>query len=184
MFIFAEFPALKVLHLLRHAKAVEGDPDATDHSRALAKRGIKAMQVLAKHLTSNPFPVDKVYCSTSKRTRETYDLVAPALSKATVAYRDRLYLIDFGDFMDFIQGLPDNASSIMVIGHNPTFHMAALALTQGAARGLSGEIAAMKEKYPTGALCSLEFDAAHWRQVKAGSGTLIRFIRPRDLDTD
>jgi len=175
---------LKTLHLLRHAKAVEDQIDGTDHARPLAKRGQKAGKALAEHLAATGFKVDRVFCSTAQRTRETYELIAPALGKTPVAYRDRLYLVDAGDLMDFIQGLPDIAGSVLVIGHNPTFHTAALALAKGVARGRSEEMTALKDKFPTGALCSLEFDVAHWRQIKAGSGILIGFLRPKDLPED
>jgi phosphohistidine phosphatase len=177
----SEVDPLKTLHLLRHAKAVEDQVDGTDHARPLAKRGIKAMEVLAKHLATAPFKVDRVFCSTAQRTRETCDLIAPTLGKATIAYRDRLYLVDAADLMDFIQSLPDAAASVMIIGHNPTFHTTSLALAKGATRGHAEEMTALKEKFPTGALCSLQFDVDHWRQVKAGSGTLTLFLRPKDL---
>ena len=175
---------MKTLHLLRHAKAVEDNPDGTDHARPLAKRGIAAAKVLAQHIKDSAFTVDRVFCSTSKRTRETYELLAPALQGASIAYRDRLYLVAAGDLLDFIQGLPDMADSVMLIGHNPGFHNVALMLAKNAARGHADELAVLKEKFPTGALCSLNFDIAHWRQVKAGTGTLTAFIRPRDLDSD
>ena len=175
---------MKTLHLLRHAKAVEDQIDGTDHARPLAKRGIKAGKALASRLAEMNFAVDKVFCSTAQRTRETYELIAPALGRATVAYRDRLYLVDASDFMEFVQGLPDAAAAVMMIGHNPTFHTAALALAKSAARGHSDDMVALKEKFPTGTLCSLQFDVDHWRQVKAGSGVLTAFIRPRDIDTD
>ena len=175
---------MKTLHLLRHAKAVEDQIDGTDHARPLARRGLKAGKALAEHLADANFTVDRVFCSTAQRTRETYDLIAPVLGKATVAYRDRLYLVDAGDFMDFVQSLPDSAAAILMIGHNPTFHTAALALAKGAGRGHGDDMTALKEKFPTGALCSLQFDVAHWRQAKPGSGTLTGFIRPRDLDND
>ena len=173
---------MKTLHLLRHAKAVEDNPDGTDHARPLAKRGIAAAKVLAQYLKDSAFAVDRVFCSTSKRTRETYEILAPALKGASIAYRDRLYLVATGDLLDFVQGLPDMADSVLLIGHNPTFHNLALMLAKSAARGHAEEITALREKFPTGALCSLNFDVAHWRQVKAGSGTLTAFVRPRDLD--
>jgi phosphohistidine phosphatase len=172
---------LKTLHLLRHAKAVEDQVDGTDHARPLAKRGIKAMEVLAEHLSAAKFTVDRVFCSTAQRTRETCELIAPALGKTTVAYRDRLYLVDTADLMDFIQSLPDAAASVMIVGHNPTFHTTALALAKGAAGGHGEDMTALKEKFPTGALCTLQFDVDHWRQVKARSGMLTGFIRPKDL---
>lgn len=175
---------LKTLHLLRHAKAVEDQIDGTDHARPLAKRGQKAMKALAEHLAESGFKVDRVFCSTALRTRETYDLLAPALGKAGIAYRDRLYLVDAADLLDFIQSLPDAADSVMIIGHNPTFHTTSLALAKSAAHGQSDAMMALKEKFPTGALCSLEFDARHWRDVKAGSGILTGFLRPKDINTD
>lgn len=175
---------MKTLHLLRHAKAVEGSPDETDHARPLAKRGVAAVGALAQHLKDSAFTVDRVFSSTSKRTRETYELLAPVLDGASIAYRDRLYLVDASDLVDFIQGLPDAAASVMLIGHNPTFHNVALTLTKGAARGHAEELTALREKFPTCAMCSLDFDVAHWRQIKAGGGILTSFLRPRDLDSD
>jgi phosphohistidine phosphatase len=169
---------------LRHFKAVEDQIDGTDHARPLAKKGQKAGKALAEHLAAQNFQVDRVFCSTAQRTRESYDLLAPALGKAAVAYRDRLYLVDASDLLDFVQSLPDIAQSVMVIGHNPTFQTTALALAKGAAAGHTEDLAALKEKFPTGALCTLVFDIGHWKQVKAGSGTLTGFIRPRDLSSE
>jgi len=177
----SEVDPLKTLHLLRHAKAVEDQVDGTDHARPLAKRGIKAMESLAEHLSTTKFKVDRVFCSSAQRTRETCELIAPALGKATIAYRDRLYLVDATDLLDFIQSLPDAAAAVLVIGHNPTFHTTSLALTKGTTRDHGEEMMALKEKFPTGALCSLQFDVKHWRQVKAGSGMLTGFLRPKDL---
>ncbi len=173
---------MKTLHLLRHAKAVEDNPGGTDHVRPLAKRGIAAAKALAQHLVDSSFTVGRVFCSTAKRTRETYELIAPALEGASIAYRDRLYLVSGSDLLDFIQGLPDAADSVMLIGHNPTFHNMALMLAKNAARGHADELAALKEKFPTCALCSLNFDVDHWRQIKGSAGTLTAFLRPRDLD--
>jgi len=177
-------PVLKTLHLLRHAKTIEGPLHGTDHARFLTPRGLKAAKTMAEHLKVTGFAVDKIFSSTARRTRETYEAIAPALGGATVAFRDRLYLIDSSDLMDFIHGLPDKADSVLIIGHNPAFHHVALNLTKGAAGGNAEGLAALKEKFPTGALCSLQFDIAHWSDVKPGAGTLTAFVRPRDLDGD
>ena len=175
---------MKTLHFLRHAKAAEDSADGTDHARPLAKRGIKAAKALASYLAEADIHVDRVFCSTALRTRETVDLISQALPGAAVAYRDRLYLIAANDLMEFIQSLPDTADSVMIIGHNPAFHTTALALARAAAPGHSGDLTMLKEKYPTGALCSLQFDVTRWRQVKLGCGTLIAFVRPGDLERE
>jgi len=175
---------LKVLHLLRHAKAAGPERAGTDHSRPLAPRGVAAGKVLAAHLKDQGFQVAKVYCSTARRTQETYELVAPALGETPVAYRDRLYLIDIGDLLDFVHSLPDSANSAMIIGHNPAFHEFAVDMSGQAAPGQDEALVSLNEKFPTGALCSLRFDCEHWRDVEPTGGTLIQFIRPRDLDAE
>jgi phosphohistidine phosphatase len=173
---------LKTLHLLRHAKAAEGDIDATDHARPLAKRGINDARAMAAYLKDQTFAVERVYCSSSRRTKETYELMTPALGGAPVAFKDRLYLVDSVDLVDFIQTLPDSASAILLLGHNPTYPTAALTLTKDATKDQDAALQALGQKFPTGAMCSLRFDVDHWRDVKHGQGTLTRFISPKDVE--
>ena len=177
---------MKTLYLLRHTKAVEHDPDSTDHARSLAKRGINASKALAAYLAARSaagdLHVDRIFCSTARRTRETYEFIAPALPGAPVAYSDQLYLLTASELMEFIRGLPGTAGGVMIIGHNPTLHAMALGLVGAAAPSQAEAYAALKEKYPTGALCRLQFDVARWRQVELGGGMLTDFVRPSDLD--
>jgi phosphohistidine phosphatase len=173
---------VKTLHLLRHAKSDRDDPSRDDHDRPLATRGQRAAKALAEHLRDAGFAVERVYSSTSRRTRETYELVKGALGDAPVAYRDQLYLIDARGLLDFIHALPDSAASAMLIGHDPGFHTLAAALAGRVREGHGAELAQLQEKFPTGALCSIGFDVTRWRDVARGQGELIAFIRPRDLD--
>ena len=175
---------MKTLHLYRHAKAAEGAVGGNDHARALSKRGIKSAKAMAEHFDATDFSVDHVYCSTACRTRETYDHVASPLDNTPVSFCDRLYFIDVGELMDFIHGLPDTIDSAMVVGHNPAFYVAALMMVKEASRGHGEERDALKEKFPTGALCSIAFDVKHWKGIKPGGGTLKAFVRPRDLGVD
>lgn len=172
---------MKTLHLLRHAKAGEGDPGGTDHARPLVERGINDVKAMAQHLRAKHFAVDQVYSSSSRRTRETYDLVAPGLGKTQVAFRDRLYLIDTSDFIEFVQGLPDHAASVMLIGHNPTYYVGALTLLRDAAPGQAEAFKALKEKFSTGALVSMTFGVDHWRDVRGATATLTAYVRPKDI---
>lgn len=172
---------MKTLRLLRHAKAAEGHVDATDHARPLAERGVTDAKTMATYLQDSHVQIDRIYSSSSRRTQETYDAIAPALPGVPVAYRDRLYLIDASDLLEFIQGLPDNTDDVLLIGHNPTFYVVAMTLAREAAPGHESALAALKEKFATGALCSLQFDIAHWKDVRARGGVLTGFVRPKDL---
>jgi phosphohistidine phosphatase len=171
---------LKTLHFLRHAKSDSDDPSRDDHDRPLAKRGIRAATAMEEHLAAVGFTVDRVFSSTARRTRETYDLIKPALGEAPIAFRDELYLIDPRDLLVFIHGLPDSADAVMLIGHDPGFHVLASALAK-TARDPS-DLAQLQEKFPTCTLASIAFGVKRWGDVSRHTGELVAFIRPRDLD--
>ncbi len=171
---------MKTVHLLRHAKSDRDNPRIRDHDRPLAKRGIKAGKLMAGLVTRTGVKVDRVYCSTSRRTRETYELLAPALNGAIVSFREDLYLADVRQLTSFIHDLPAVADAVLLIGHNPGFHELGVDLaTQTLALK---DYDQLREKFPTGALCSLEFSVKNWRDVKPGKGRLLQFIRPRDFE--
>lgn len=170
---------MKTLHLLRHAKA-DRVSDTRDHDRPLARRGIEAARAMADHLTAEKIMVDAVFSSTSKRTRETYDLIKGALGAAPVQFKDELYLMDAGGLLDFIHRLPRDVRRVLMIGHDPGYHELANELVDPACG--SDEIAALADKFPTGALCSLGFAGTAWIDVLPGSGDLLAFVRPKDID--
>jgi len=66
--------------------------------------------------------------------------------------------------------------SVLVIGHNPGLGGLALAL---ASEGT--ELARMREKYPTGALATIDVPADRWSALGRGGGELVAYVRPRDL---
>ena len=176
---------MKTLHLLRHAKAeaTADNPPAgrEDHARPLAKRGRKAAQALAAHLAAADFKVDRVFCSTAVRARETLDPLREILSGTPIAFRETLYMIDQNTLLEFLRALPDSVGSVLVVGHNPTFHQIALTLTEKAAKGEGDAFKTLKVKYPTGALCSIACDVTKWAALGPKCGTLTQFLRPKDL---
>ncbi|MBV9338789.1 MAG: histidine phosphatase family protein, partial [Solirubrobacterales bacterium] len=65
------------LYVLRHAKSSWDDPMLDDHDRPLAPRGRKAAKLIGEHIQKAGIEPDQVLCSSSRRTRETLDAVAP-----------------------------------------------------------------------------------------------------------
>ncbi len=169
---------LKTLHLLRHAKADRGND--RDHARPLAKRGVDAARAMAEHLKAENFKVDAVFSSTAKRTRETCELIKGALGAAPVQFRDELYLMDADGLLAFIHALPRDARRVLMIGHDPGYHILANQLVDPACG--SDDLAALADKFPTGALCSLGFAGTAWTDVMPGAGDLLAFVRPKDFD--
>ena len=73
---------MRYLHVLRHAKSSWDDPGLEDHERPLAPRGRKAGKRLAKHLRREGIQPELVLCSSSRRTRETLELIRSVLGDA------------------------------------------------------------------------------------------------------
>lgn len=164
------------LLLLRHAKAVPAVPGMNDRDRPLAARGTRDAGLMGEAMKAD-LP-DAVLCSPAKRTRETLAAVLAHLpTKPAVEFPDEFYEAGH-DYRDAIAAHGGEAKRLLVVGHNPTIHRTALALTGSGDAALH---AMLSGKFPTAALAVIAFDVPAWRNIKPGSGELLAFRRPKDL---
>lgn len=170
---------MKHLLLLRHAKAVTGEPGMPDRDRELAARGQSDATLMGTELVSDP--PDAVLCSPARRTRQTLDAaLAEFAEKPEIVYVEALY----GEPDDYIAAIADNggdAQRLLVVGHNPAIQITASELVGSGKRKLRDRLMA---KFPTGALATIAFEADDWHDIRPGSGTLVALVRPRDLGPD
>jgi phosphohistidine phosphatase len=164
---------MRTLHLLRHAKSDWADEKLPDRERPLAARGVKAARQLALRLKEKPIEVDLVLCSTARRTRETLELIRPALGKADIKLEDGLYGAAADELIARLRRVPKKVGAVLVIGHNPGIEEAAwLLLGPDRAPG----------HFPTCALAGIRFAVEDWRSIEEGGGEPIGFITPKDHD--
>lgn len=170
---------LKLL-LLRHAKSSWDDLDHTDHQRPLNKRGLQAAPKVGAYIAKMGLTPSLILSSTATRARQTTRLVSEQFNgEIETHFIDELY--NFSGFhtpLNVIRSKAENQSSVLLVGHNPTIEELAEELT-GA--GSSAARALMYQKYPTAALAEIDFNIPKWADLQTGIGTLIRFVRPRDL---
>lgn len=151
-----------------------------DIERPLNKRGRLAAQAMADHITRSCFHPALVLVSNSVRTRETWDIIEPRLEGTSTAIEGGLYEASKGDLLHRLRKIDDHVASVMVIGHNPGLGRLAEVLV-----GHNGEPEALESlaaKFSTGALAVIDLDIGHWGELEAGTGRLIAYTRPRDLD--
>jgi phosphohistidine phosphatase len=170
-------PATRKLFVLRHAKSSWDNPGLDDHERPLAPRGQRACAVMAEHLRANAIEPELVLCSSSRRTRETLEGVAPAGHRAI---EPELYSATAGALVDRLRRLPDEVGSVMLIGHNPAMQMLVLRLARRDA-DVADVRATVERKFPTGALATLTFDCG-WSELGPGSGRLSALVTPKELN--
>ena len=171
---------MKTLLLMRHAKSALGEPGLSDRDRPLNRRGEQAAQLMAGHLLAQaPLP-DLILCSTATRTRQTLAALVARLSPPAppIALEHGLYLASEDVLLKRLRELPATVGTVLMIGHNDGMWQAAEAL---AGNGKATLLAALREKFPTGALATLQVDIERWAELRAGAATLVAFACPRDL---
>jgi len=164
---------VKRLHLLRHAKSSWDDPDLPDHERPLAPRGERAARKIAEHVRREGIAPELVLCSTAVRARQTLAALLPALpGEAEIRLEDGLYAAGVSQVLTRLREVDESVGSVLVVGHNPTLHELAVALTG------KGDV---PERFPTGALATLVFPTP-WAELAGGGAELEGFAVPRELD--
>lgn len=167
------------LLLLRHAKSDWDDPSLADIDRPLNRRGKSAAGVIARYMTSERLVPNRILCSTAQRTRETLAKVLPYLQQeAQILLLSDLYQQSEEDYTGLIRKHGGRAQNLMIIGHNPATEETAFSL---AGTGRTEAMDDLRVKYPTAALAVIDFDINDWSELKAKTGHLERFVKPRDL---
>jgi phosphohistidine phosphatase len=167
--------AVQTLYLLRHAKSSWADATLADRERPLAPRGRRDAKRIAKHLRRLGCEPELVLCSSAVRTRETLELLRPALGVATVVLEDELYAASSDELLARIRLVPDAVASVIVIGHNPGLHQLALALASS-----GDELERLVATFPTAALATLAV-ATSWSRLAPADATLTGYVVPKQL---
>ena len=168
------------LLLLRHAKSSWSGDGLTDLDRPLNRRGERAASAMGRFMASKRLVPDLVLCSPARRARDTLELVAAKFdTPPPTLIDDRIY--DFGSGKNLLECIRQQATgikSLLLVGHNPSIEGLAQSLS---ARGEERPRSRLKNKYPTCALAVITMNVPDWSAVCEKSGTLVRFVRPRDI---
>lgn len=177
---------MKRLLLLRHAKAVPGDAKTGDHDRELNARGQHDAPLMGAEMHHRLYIPDLAFCSTARRTAETWERVAPEFdTPPPVEFLDALYLASPKTILQHVNSAGDEAETLLLVGHNPGLEDCAASLARKHAPLEERErLADLRNKFPTCALAVLELEVGHWRDVEPGIAALADFIRPKDLQAD
>ncbi|WP_045742561.1 SixA phosphatase family protein [Actinoplanes rectilineatus] len=116
----------RTLILLRHAKA-ETPGTLDDYDRSLTERGESDADAAGAWLANERLRPDLVLCSSARRTRQTWQAAAIALSQGApggvapeVRYLDELYLCGRTEVLDALRTVSDEVRTVLVVAHNPT----------------------------------------------------------------
>lgn len=154
---------MPTLIVLRHAKAVTG-LGLADIDRPLAGRGLRDAAAAGDWLRASRLRPDLVLCSTAQRTRET---LARLAIDAEVSYEPAIYDNDTDALLDLIWQTPAEVGTLLMIGHNPSFHHLV--------HDLAGEA---PESFPTCAMAVIELTGT-WPDTQPGTGRTLALWTPK-----
>lgn len=159
------------LILTRHAKSSWDDPRQDDHERPLNARGARSAQELGDWLASRGYDPEEVLCSTSARTRQTWDKVVEAAisTRPDVRYESALYHASPDQMLKVLRTA--TAPTVMLIGHNPG--IAEFAAQLPARRPNHPDF----RRYPTAATLVVDFQIPNWSELRLGDGSVLDFVR-------
>lgn len=161
--------------LIRHAKAADGAPDI---SRVLAPRGEREAPAIGSWLASQDIHVDHAIVSPSVRTRQTWQLAASTMAgpAAGIDVDDRIYDNNVRSLLSVIHGVPGEAETLALVGHNPSMHELAVILDDGT--GDANARVAMASEFPTSAV--VVYAVEEWADVAPRTCRLVAFAICRD----
>lgn len=164
---------MKQLLLIRHGKSAWDVPGADDHARPLNDRGERDAPNMAAALRQRGVSPDAILSSTAVRAISTAKLLSQGLgfAESQIVQDDGLYLAPPARIIQSVQQCDESAKTLLVFGHNPGMHEAAIMLTQDPAL----------QTFPTLCVARIEFDVDYWGEVEAGGGLLLETFSPKTL---
>jgi len=160
------------LVIVRHAKAeAQG---SSDHERPLAARGHNDAVAGGIWLAESGFRPDHALVSSARRAKETYVALCEGGGWEPDSDDSRaLYTAEPETALDLVRQLSDEASTVVVVGHNPTMGTLAQLLDDGAGDAdASGELLA--GGFPTCSLAVFEVPVA-WADLAFTGASLTAF---------
>jgi phosphohistidine phosphatase len=154
---------MKRLILLRHGEA--GFSDGVDFQRQLTSKGKSQLHNLGQHLILRELEVDRMYCSSATRTRETAEIIKSHISIKEEVYDKEIYSANLEILLKILENTPKGVETCLLIGHNPTISLMVSYLTSGDYVGLQPGMMAM-----------LELEIPEWYMIGINTASLREIL--------
>jgi phosphohistidine phosphatase len=114
---------MRTLSIVRHAKSDWNDATLTDAERPLNPRGERDAPTMGKRLAGEEFRPDMVVSSPAVRAMQTATVLCQELGYPldAIVQVEAIYEASLGTLQSVVESLPDQATHVMLVGHNPGF---------------------------------------------------------------
>jgi phosphohistidine phosphatase len=150
---------MKVLHVVRHAKASWDFEGTADIDRTLKSKGIRNAYTISRKLKLTNLVPDKIFTSPAIRALHTavifarvFEYPLPEVEICPVLYESSVDKI-----LDMIRRTEDQYASVMIFGHNPDF------------TDLVNAFLKTPVDMPTSGVVTLVFNTGQWIEISKKS---------------
>lgn len=160
---------MKTLLFVRHGKS-SWEYQVSDQDRPLKERGIADAHLVSTHLKGLNYQIDGCVSSPANRALHTGMIFLRNLNFDLNTFQVIRELYDFSgeSVLNVIKGMDDSLETVLLFGHNYAFTSLVNMLGDD-----------YIENLPTSGMAILEFDLAHWKDLKKGKTKHIVF--PKEL---
>ncbi|MCH7406426.1 SixA phosphatase family protein [Belliella aquatica] len=109
----------KILVVLRHGEADFNSGGGTDFERELTKNGKNQLLRLKELFVKSEIVVDKILSSSSKRTKQTTELIGSSMDPSIMEFSDEVYEAETSVILDLLSKMNNEHSCVLLVGHNP-----------------------------------------------------------------
>ncbi|MFK7786692.1 MAG: histidine phosphatase family protein [Crocinitomicaceae bacterium] len=153
------------LHLLRHGKTQQQSSTGRDFDRELNPKGVVQCEMLSDYFKKMDVNCE-VWCSTARRTRQTYSNVSRENLLKKVVMLDNFYLCSRDTMLQALWKRSGN-DDLLIVGHNYGISDLATYLTD------------VRIELRTGGYICIDFDGFKWEEISRGLGTIADQYRPK-----
>ncbi|MBP1664386.1 MAG: sixA [Bacteroidetes bacterium] len=164
---------MKILTIVRHAKAEQPEPTQSDFDRKLTPRGKRNAAEMASYLHARGIKPGLIISSPAKRALQTASIFADEFSvdRQQIVKESFLYgRYDVPEIREMLNLDTKPTDSVFLFGHNPALSWLAATLALGFGQGL-----------PTAGVVVIEFDTNDWNEIDASNGKVVLYKYPADL---
>jgi len=157
---------MKKLYIVRHAKSSWEYNGVSDHDRPLKKRGINDAHLMSKILSKKIDRPDIFISSSANRALHTGIIFCENFEYPLTNFKisKQLYSFSDGYLIKTVKALDDSFNSAIIFSHD---------------HGINFFVNKFGDKpivhVTTCGVIGLEFDIKHWKNLKKGKTTLVKF---------
>jgi phosphohistidine phosphatase len=161
---------------MRHAKAEVAA--ASDHERRLTARGVRDAAEVGRWASSQGVLPDHAFVSAAARAQETWAAFSASAGLDLVPELDEsLYSAGSEAAIEVLRSAPEDAGTVMIVGHNPTMAQLVHLLDDGS--GDPTAMTAASGDFPTSALAVLDVPG-EWRDLGIATARIAALHVGRD----